>query len=69
MNPYPDESTCDICGGPMAINPVLSASRWTGAKIVHRDPDVCRGYLDAEKDKLQREREQLKKEKANAQVP
>ena len=38
---FPDESTCDDCGGPMRINSSNAAVRWLGRDVVHADPRVC----------------------------
>lgn len=47
MNPYVYTATCDICGGPGGATPRTAAAAWDAySTISHRDPRVCRDYLE-----------------------
>lgn len=49
---------CSVCGGPGVGTIKAAAAMWTGS-CVHSDPDTCRYYLAAERDRLARERAAL----------
>lgn len=59
MNIYQFQLTCDVCGGPV-WGTIRDAGRaWdTRWMLSHRDPRICRDYLDRERHKIEEERRQ-----------
>ena len=58
-----EEQTCDVCGGTGFGRAGLDAVRWTGGRVVHTDPDVCRQHLEECKRKLDEALEKLEGER------
>lgn len=58
MNPYQYPADCDLCGGPGVGTIQTAAAAWVqGGFVSHRDPRVCRDYLD-QKERTRRAKEE-----------
>lgn len=60
MNPYTFPVTCDVCGGEAVGTLRTSAASWLrDTTIAHRDPRVCRDYLERERTRVEKEKREL----------
>lgn len=58
MNPYQYPADCDLCGGTGVGTVQTAAAAWlSGSFVSHRDPRVCRDYLD-QKERARRAKEE-----------
>jgi hypothetical protein len=46
MDPHQFKTRCSICGGTGVATGNTIAGEWTGAKIVHSNPETCRRILE-----------------------
>lgn len=60
MNPYTEEVSCSVCGGPG-----MSTLRDAWFSPRHVDPSVCAEYLRRKRCKLDKERKEFEEAKAN----
>ena len=58
MNPYIFPVCCHICGGEGLGDIHTMSAAWTGS-VVHRDPNVCRANLDAQRREIENEKKKL----------
>ena len=59
MNPYVFDADCNVCGGPGKCTARDISGAWTG-QTTHKDPTVCRYYLDKKKKEVEEKINELK---------